>query len=1185
MKKGKSKKLVAWLLALAVLMSPSTGFRVFADDLDGTGQDVAVGTIIDNQAATAEGADSTDDSAVSAPDQNDPAVEGEPQEPAADDPAVTDEPDVPAATDESVITDELTSTGDPAVTEGDPEVVNPSAEGEQDSDESAEPEQADAEEPEEPEYEDGGQINNLFIEEQALEAPGELNAIISFGDGSEQLESVKLILTGNDGRQSEIPLTQKVLNYYQFKKTYESQEAGTYRVTAFIYESDGHKKRIDLKNVGIAAQFTVSTDAEASCEEETGISVTALTSDDISTEMTYDIESTIQEAAQEAVEDINEGAVSLDSSSTDKSFGRVGVSKELTLAADQAVTLGSYSATRAYVRTDVDPDAMVIALDPGHGGTDGGADANGLKESELNWKVANYCKEELEKYKGIRVILTRGENENPELLERVQTASRAGAKLFVSIHMNSASSEKANGAEVYYPNANDGNGYNYYTGIGYNTTDGASISKDGKEVAQNILDELVKLGLTKRGVKYKNSSYDASDRDADGKNSTVYNNNEASDYYAVIRYSKRNGFPGIIVEHAFITNEDDAEKLKKDSFLKELGVADAKGILKYCDVETDYSAVYNYEYYVSHYAETLKKEIEAGNLAGRDEDSVRQYFINYGMAKGHQAKEEFNVIAYRNRYQDLRLAFGNDYKLYYMHYINYGKAEGRNAREEEEQEPSTKPSIDADAIFDGVNYGDVYDFDYYIEHYPDLKAAFGTDRIRALEHFVVYGMSEGRQAKGTFNVASYKNRYSDLRKAFGSSLKSYYLHYIEYGKKEGRIATDDNSSVDSDNKIEGVTKYRGLEFKQVYNFNYYIEKYPDIKQVYGNDPEKALEHFVKYGMEEGRSGNADFNVHAYRANYSDLRAAFGNNLEKYYIHYLRYGVAEGRACSLVAVTTYQGVDYTAVYNFEYYIGRYPDLKAAFENDPAAALQHFLTYGIQEGRQANENFNILAYKNNYNDLRQAFGDNNKAYIDHYISYGISEGRKAANFEYHPIAITGTGASTANTTVNQMVTYFLAKSTYPTYYANNTNVRTIAEFCQIYKEECDAEKINTAVAFCQAMKETNFLKFTGDVKVTQFNFAGLGATGNGESGLSFSDIRTGIRAQVQHLKAYAMTEKDGPLANPCVDPRFVYVQRGSAQYVEWLGIQENPLPGCGWAAAEGYGTSIINDYMNVLSTYPR
>ncbi len=1144
MKKGKSKTLVAWLLAFAVLMSPSTGFRAFADDPDGPGQNVAVDPIADDEAAaTTEDQDQDNaESSVVRATENNPAAEGESQEPEdADEPAATEEP---------------AAEGEPAVTAGDPVTDEPSTEEEPPAEEPAEPE--------EPEYEDGGQINNLFIEEQALQAPGELNAIISFGEGEEQLASVKLILTGDDGQQSEIPLTQKVLNYYQFKKTYESQEAGTYRVTAFTYELDGHKKRVDLKNTGISAQFTVLSEEESACEEETGISVTALTTDDISSEMTYDIESTIQEAAQVAVDDLNEGAVSLGASSTEKSYSRAGVSAELTAVTDQAVTLGSYSTPKAYAKVS----AMTVVLDPGHGGSDVGSvnEEAGLKESELNWKVAQYCKAELEKY-GITVYLTRGENEYVAPEGRVQRVVRYNPTLFVSIHMNSAiGAPKANGAEVYYPNANGPNG--------------SEISKDGKGTAQSILDELVSLGLTDRKVKYKNSDYDSADSDTYYKNED--GEKEPSDYYAVIRESKKCGFPGIIVEHAFISNADDAEKLKKDSFLKDLGVADAKGILKYWDVETDYSPVFDYEYYVINYRDTLKEAEKAGELKGRDENSVLQYFINYGMDRGHQASEEFNVIAYRNRYQDLRIAFGSDYKLYYMHYINYGKAEGRNAREEEEQDSSTKPNVDADAIFDGVNYADVYDFDYYIEHYPDLKAAFGNNRLAALEHFVVYGMSEGRQARGTFNVASYKNRYVDLQKAFGSSLKSYYLHYIEYGKKEGRIATDDNSSVDSDSKIEGVTNYHGLEFKQVYNFNYYIEKYPDIKQVFGNDPEKALDHFVRHGMEEGRCGNADFNVHAYRSNYSDLRAAFGDDLEKYYIHYLRYGVAEGRDCALVAVTTYRGVDYAAVYSFEYYIGRYPDLKAVFENDPAGALQHFLTYGINEGRQANEEFNILAYKNNYNDLRQAFGDNNKAYVDHYISYGIKEKRKAKNFDYHPISVKEIDAtSTLNTTVSQMVKYFLANnSTYPTYYANNTDVRTIGDFCQIYMEECNDEKINTAVAFCQAMKETNFLRFTGDVKVTQFNFAGLGATGNGVSGLSFSDIRTGIRAHVQHLKAYANTDN---LAHPCVDPRFIYVQRGSAQYVEWLGIHENPIPGCGWAAAEGYGTSIINDYMNVLSTY--
>ena len=107
----------------------------------------------------------------------------------------------------------------------------------------------------------------------------------------------------------------------------------------------------------------------------------------------------------------------------------------------------------------------------------------------------------------------------------------------------------------------------------------------------------------------------------------------------------------------------------------------------------------------------------------------------------------------------------------------------------------------------------------------------------------------------------------------------------------------------------------------------------------------------------------------------------------------------------------------------------------------------------------------------------------------------------------------------------------------------------------------------------MLETGFLKFGGDVEKDQYNFAGLGATGGGEKGLSFPDIRTGIRAQVKHLKAYASTEG---LKKECVDPRFKYVTRGSAKYVQWLGIQENPNH-VGWAGSANYGYIILESYI--------
>ncbi len=115
----------------------------------------------------------------------------------------------------------------------------------------------------------------------------------------------------------------------------------------------------------------------------------------------------------------------------------------------------------------------------------------------------------------------------------------------------------------------------------------------------------------------------------------------------------------------------------------------------------------------------------------------------------------------------------------------------------------------------------------------------------------------------------------------------------------------------------------------------------------------------------------------------------------------------------------------------------------------------------------------------------------------------------------------------------------------------------------------ENIRFDVAFAQACLETGFFKFGGDVKKEQNNFCGLGAVGGGACGNSFSSIALGVLAHVQHLKAYANTEE---LSLACVDPRFAYVARGIAKYVEWLGINENPQKN-GWATDVGYGRKIL------------
>lgn len=161
--------------------------------------------------------------------------------------------------------------------------------------------------------------------------------------------------------------------------------------------------------------------------------------------------------------------------------------------------------------------------------------------------------------------------------------------------------------------------------------------------------------------------------------------------------------------------------------------------------------------------------------------------------------------------------------------------------------------------------------------------------------------------------------------------------------------------------------------------------------------------------------------------------------------------------------------------------------------------------------------------------------------------------------------------SSVTVEQMVSFFQSQDVeYPVEALKKGGADSIETFCQMYYDEATAEGVRPEVAFVQTMKETGWLQYGGDASIEQYNFAGLGTTGGGVAGNSYPDVRTGIRAQIQHLKAYATADA---LSQACVDERYAYVTKGCAPYVEWLGQKENPQ-GYGWATAEQYGYSIVS-----------
>ena len=390
----------------------------------------------------------------------------------------------------------------------------------------------------------------------------------------------------------------------------------------------------------------------------------------------------------------------------------------------------------------------------------------------------------------------------------------------------------------------------------------------------------------------------------------------------------------------------------------------------------DYSAVFDATYYAEHNADVV-------SAVGSDAGALLSHFKNYGMAEGRQGCATFDPKSYYLQYGDLRYAYGTNWPLYYQHYMLYGKAEGRKGTGcTTMQGPTT--------VYNGIDYSGVYNYYYYLEHNVDVKNALGTDDATILKHFVNYGVAEGRQAIASFNVSSYRLQYADLRSAYGKNWKNYYLHYVKYGQKEGRKGTGCTALQNA------TTVYNGINYASVYDYNYYVNNNVDVKKAYGDDENAVLAHFVNYGMKEGRQAKSTFNASSYRLQYVDLRNAYGSNLKNYYLHYMNYGAKEGRkgaGCTTVqgATTVYNGVDYSAVYDYYYYVSNNSDIKNAYGNDDQAVLAHFVNYGMKEGRQAKADFNVGAYRGNYADLQSAYGNDLKSYYLHYMNFGKKEGR--------------------------------------------------------------------------------------------------------------------------------------------------------------------------------------------------
>lgn len=209
---------------------------------------------------------------------------------------------------------------------------------------------------------------------------------------------------------------------------------------------------------------------------------------------------------------------------------------------------------------------MKIFISAGHGGSDPGAVANGVKEKDLNLSIALACRDELKRH-GVEVRMSRTKDENDPLSEEIRECNAYAPDLAVSIHNNAGGGD---GAEVFH---HHGGG-------------------KGKILAENILAEIVKVGQNSRGAK-------------------VRKNSNGKDYYGFIRETP---CPSVIVECAFVDNASDLKILATESDRQKVGRAIAKGILKTLGVEIQGERLYRVQvgaYLLKSNAEDMQKKIKA----------------------------------------------------------------------------------------------------------------------------------------------------------------------------------------------------------------------------------------------------------------------------------------------------------------------------------------------------------------------------------------------------------------------------------------------------------------------------------------------------------------------------------------------------------------------------------------------
>ncbi|MDU1388502.1 MAG: N-acetylmuramoyl-L-alanine amidase [Eggerthella sp.] len=848
-------------------------------------------------------------------------------------------------------------------------------------------------------------VGFVYFDESSPSAGGSQLVVVALDDESIELTSAELTLTAPSGASVKATASEYAGNAALF--SVDVPEAGEYRLERMEGASaaDSRTLLVDLSSCeGEPYAFMVAEpQAEAfslSDESTGGVSVYALTDDGQLEEA-----SSFEEAAQLSAE-------------------------AASAVAGRSAASGARSPSGKFV----------VALDPGHGGSEPGASANGLVERELTWKIALYCKEALESYANVEVVLTRGSDEKVSLVERVNRAVDAGANVFVSLHLNSGPAS-GNGAEVWYPNDSS---YRH------------ELHEEGAQLSSKILEKLTALGLTDRGIKVRDSER------VDGEGPFYYPDGSIQDYYTVIEASREAGIVGIIVEHAFLSNKSDSDKLKSEAFLKELGYADAEGIAETYKLSSGWE-IDNGRW---------KLKLADGTYATSSWQQVKGK--KYWFGADSYAVTGWQTIDEKRYYFDSSCALRTDGWL---------------------KDDGSWYWLSSSGVMQTgwLKLGGTW---YWLDPQTGKMA---TGWTTASDGHRYYFDGSGAMQTGWAKVGGtwyYLSGSGAMQTGWLSKGGSWYW----LDPESGAMATGWEKA--SDGKwyyFEGSGAMRSGGWMKQGSSWYYLSGSGAMQtgwlskggSWYWLDPESGR-------MATGWAKAADGKWYYFEGS-GAMRS--GGWMKQGGTWYYLNG---------------SGAMHTGWLDLDgkrYYLGESGAMvtgKATIEGE---------TYRFDSSGALLPSDSIM------------------------------------------------GPSLA--TVEQMVTLFNAQGVpYPVDKYTSRGAATIKDFCRVLLDQARSEDVRAEVLFAQAMVETGWLQFGGDVDrngKVQCNFGGLGATGNGVAGEEFPDVKTGLLAQAQHLKGYAST---APLNQSCVDTRFGLLagKRGSAPTVDKLSGT--------WAADKTYGTKVMN-----------